>query len=1209
MSIKTMIRSGKDWYDGNTFTVQSRMKNILLSLIFTMCLAPAVSYAQMRQDAAAVRGKIDFEENHTQYPAQVKYKVGIGGGTTLFMEENRFTYLKYDPAQLEAIHDNSHQGENHDTRKEGIVNLHSFRMTFIGANPSAIVSAMNPRPYYTNYFIGNNPAKWSSHVASYEEVFYTGLYSGINLSAYSVNEEFKYDFIVAPGADPSQIKMEFTATDGIEIQNNTLIIHLSTGDMVEQIPYSYQEINHVKYPVDCEYVIAPDGRTVSFRFPNGYNQNYPLTIDPVLVAATYSGAPASCTTYGHCATYDPSGNIYTGGECFNPGYPTQAGSFQTTFGGNVDIAVACLNPNGSNLLWSTYLGGSSREIPNSLFATANGDLYVLGASNSINYPTSAGCYDASYNGSSSGADNDIVVTHVLAGGATLGGSTYVGGSAEDGGGWGMPWNMNGHDGMRGEIVVDGAGNAWVASFSESANFPTSAGTYDNTLGGTWDGVVFRLNTTCSALGWSTYIGGSGADGAYALRVTPGGEAFCTGVTCSNDFPATVGTYDGTFNGGTSDGFIARFDAAGSTLVAATYFGTSGNEICYFMDTDGGGNPYVYGVSTGNMPVTPGVYSNANASNFVTKFDPYLFSITFSTVFGSGPASYLEPEAFMIDSCENIYCSGFNSQSTYPVTAATALYPTQASCGGGSAYFIVLSKDALGLSFGSFYYGWHVDGGTSRFDPQGAIYQGICIGGGGAPTPAWAWKDNVNAPGWDMYVVKVDFQMAGVNAVASASTNTICDSMTVWFQNTSNGVQYYWDFGDGSPIDTSMSPGHMYPDTGMFVVMLVAVDSNSCNVADTMYLPVHVIADPEPFIGNDTTVCGPLNLLLDATQPSCTYLWSTGAVTPTITVTTPGTYWVTCDNGSCIGTDTINILAFALPDIGSDTIVCTGTTLLLDAGNPGSTYLWSTGSTSQTITVNSTGIYWVDVTSGSCSFRDSIDIQVLSVQQPDLGLDTAVCPGGQIIFSVNDPNATITWQDGSVGQTFTADSAGTYWVTSSIGNCALSDTVNVTYLATVELGSEQSLCNVDQGITLDAGNPGSQYMWNTGETSQMITITEAGTYYVDVINSSQCALTDTIDITGELGGGTMYVPNTFTPNGNNRNDVFYVYGTGIVEFKMQIYDRWGMLLFESTSMTDGWDGTFMGNKVQQDTYVVKITYRTECGDMNIHKEIRHVNVLR
>ncbi len=738
------------------------MKNILLTSIIVIGLAPFALIAQ---------GKIDFEENLAQYPEQVKYKVGIGEGTTLFMEQNCFTYVKYDPAQLELIHENSHQEGNGDTRKEGVVDLHAFRMTFVGANPAATLSAMHPRSHYTNYFIGNNPAKWASHVASYNQVYYSGLYNGINLSAYSVNDQFKYDFIVAPGADPALIKMDFSGTDGIEVRENLLVIHLSTGDMVEQIPYSYQEINNVKYPVSCEYKIAADGRTVTFYFPNGYNHNYPLTIDPVVVAATYSGAPSGTTTYGHCATYDPWGSIFTAGECFNPGYPTQSGSFQTTFGGNVDIVVSCLNPNGSSLFWSTYLGGTGREIPNSLFAVTGGELYVLGASMSPNYPTTAGCYDATHNGVS-GSDDDIVVTHINSSGTALIGSTYVGGIGNDGGGWGMPWSMNGHDGMRGEIIVDAGGNAWVASFTESTNFPVTPAAHDTTLGGTWDGVVFRLDATCSTLGWSTFIGGSGADGAYSLRVNASGEVFCTGVTCSSDFPATIGTYGVTNSGGTSDGFVARFDNTGSTLVAATYFGTVGSEICYFIDLDTSGNPYVFGSTTGSMPVTPGVYSNAGAGNFITKFDPALVSLQFSTVFGAGPASYLEPEAFMVDAFGNIYCSGFNSQATYPVSA-NALYPTQASAWGGSCYFLVLSTNATQLTFGSFYSGWHVDGGTSRFSPSGELYQGICIGSGGAPTPAWAYKNNVNAPSWDIYVVKISFEMSvGMEQLADESDLTV-----------------------------------------------------------------------------------------------------------------------------------------------------------------------------------------------------------------------------------------------------------------------------------------------------------------------------------------------------------------------------------------------------------------------------------------------------
>jgi gliding motility-associated-like protein len=1156
------------------------------------------------------QGTVDFEENRNQYPDRVKYKVGLGSGITMFMEKNCFTYVKYNPQELEQIHDNSHQDMLGDTRKEGLVNLHAFRVHFDGCRNDALISSDGKRSYYTNYFKGNDPSRWASDVPSFSEVFYTGLYSGVNLSAYSVNNTFKYDFIVAPSVDPSVIRMRFEHTNGIEVQNNMLLIHLSTGDIVEQVPYSYQEIGNSKIPVACEYHIEADGKTVTFRFPNGYNQNYKLVIDPVLVAATYSGAPVSTTTYGHCATYDPSGNIYTGGECFNPGYPTQAGSFQTTFGGNVDIAVAKLNPNGSLLLWSTYVGGSGREIPNSLFAVANGELYILGATGSTNYPTSGGCFDATHNGTS-GADDDIVVTHLSNTGGALIGSTYVGGSANDGGGWGMPWAMNGHDGMRGEIIVDGAGNAWVASFTESSNFPTSVGAYDATLGGTWDGVVFRLTPNCATLSWSTYLGGSAADGCYALRVNSAGECFTVGATTSNDFPTSVACYDNSYNGGSSDGFLTHFNAAGNAIVASTYFGTAQNEICYFMDMDGSGNPYVFGSSTGNMPVTAGVYSNPGSGNFVAKFDPMFFALDFSTVFGGGAAGYLEPEAFMIDSCENIYCSGFNSGSTYPTNGLyTSLYPTQGSAGGGSCYFIVLSKDALSLQFGSFYYGWHVDGGTSRFDPSGRIYQGICIGGGGAPTPAWAWKDNVNAPGWDMFVVKIDMQTAGVTAVAQAAPNdTICEGQSITFTNTSNGFQYFWDFDDGSQIDTTTAPTHTWPGPGTYNVMLIAVDSSSCNVADTTYLQIVVLPQPVVNLGNDTTICGIVNVTLDATSPGCTYLWSTGATSATITATTVNTYWVVVDNGFCTATDTMVISGFAPPNIGSDTTVCSGQQVLLDAGNPGSTYNWSTGASTQTITVNATGIYWVDVTSGSCTFRDSIDVTVVTLQQPDLGADTMVCPDQTLDLSGTDPNVTYTWSDGSTGMTFTADTAGTYWVVASVGNCVLSDTIVVGYLANVELGSAVSLCNLQNGVTLDAGNPGSQYVWSTGATTQTIMVSEAGTYYVDVINASNCNLTDTIEVTGELGGGVLYMPNTFTPNGNNRNDVFYAVGTSIVEFHMQIYDRWGMLLFSSDDINVGWDGRFKGNLVQVDTYVVKVQYRVECGDANLHKEIRHVNVLR
>jgi hypothetical protein len=275
------------------------------------------------------------------------------------------------------------------------------------------------------------------------------------------------------------------------------------------------------------------------------------------------------------------------------------------------------------------------------------------------------------------------------------------------------------------------------------------------------------------LGWSTFIGGTAADGAYALRINTAGEVYCSGVTCSNDFPATAGTYNVSNSGGTSEGFIARFNSTGTALLAATYFGTPQNEICYFIDLDPAENPCVFGSSTGSMPVTVGVYNNSGAGNFVSMFDAGLTTLQYSTVFGGAPASFLEPQAFVVDNNGYIYCAGFNSQATYPVTPATAIYSTQASCSNGSCYFIILSPNATQLTFGSFYFGWHVDGGTSRFSDDGVMNLGICIGAGNAPNSSWAYGDNLNAPGWDMYVLKVDFAWeVGIHPSLDESQNRV-----------------------------------------------------------------------------------------------------------------------------------------------------------------------------------------------------------------------------------------------------------------------------------------------------------------------------------------------------------------------------------------------------------------------------------------------------
>jgi gliding motility-associated-like protein len=1166
-----------------------------------------------------------FEENKNQHPSQVKYKAAIGDGLTLFMEKDKFTFVKYDPLQLEKIHDESHDKK---IKKSGLVNFHSFQMEFINANPLVKISAENKSTAYSNYFHGNNPASWASEVYSFQNVYYTGIYTGINLHAYDQKNYFKYDFTVSPGTDPSIIKMKITGADQLFISNNKLFIKTSVGDIVENIPYTYQNINGQTTEVECKYHL--ENEILSFDFPNGFDANFPLVIDPVLIAATYSGGPQFTITYGHCATYDEAGNIYTGGECFGAGYPTTAGAFQSTFGGYVDISVSKYSPDGSALIWASYAGGADDDIPNSLFVNQAEEIYVLGATTSANYPTSAGCFDNSYNGA-----EDIVVTHFNSTGTALIGSTYVGGTGDDGGGW-VTWGVNGHDGMRGEIIVDASNNAWVGSFTSSANFPTSAGTYDAGLNGVWDACAFRLSPNMSTLQWSTFLGGSGDDGAYGLRLNSAGELYVTGVTQSNDFPSTPGSYDPSYNG-SSDAYLTRFNSAGNSIIAGTFIGTTYNDIGYFMDLDIDEDVYVYGINQlGTMVPTPGVYSNAGSGNFISKFNPALSSQIFSTVVGDGMGYYLEPEAFMVDKCKNIYISGFGGNDNYPVTP-DAFYPTTALAQYGTCYFMVLSQDAASLLYGSFYFGSHVDGGTSRFDPDGSIYQGICIGGGNATTPPWAYKDNTNAPGWDMYVVKVDFEQQGVvaHAVANPAT-TGCAPFNVNFTNNSNSAQfYYWNFDDNGDTSTLFQPSHIFADSGTYNVMLIAIDSSTCNIADTTYVTIHVGSGVNALANfdYDLIICG-TNYTLQTDNNSTNaqiYHWDFGdgntsaQQNPSHIYATTGPWTVTL-----ISTDTICNSS----DTASAEIEFTGQTapeanftvvqspncdqIIISCDNHSDNYntsLWNFGDGTASTqndpmhTYNNAGNYIVTLTvyDTVCNQQDQMQIAItvnagLVVNIPD----GEICDGQPATLDAGTGVDSYLWSTGDTTQTITVTQAGAYSVTVTLGSCIYLENIVLSELTFNPDPDTPLLC---PGNTILHAGMGSQYVWSTGSTTENIhVIDEVTVWYHKLVG--YCLVSDTIVVRFRYKSPDVFIPNSFTPNEDGLNEIFYVVGADKEDYEFMIFDRWGEMIFHSNDPAKGWDGKYKnGRLVQQGTYAWKLFYKNYCLSPTYQTKFGHINVIR
>ena len=238
---------------------------------------------------------------------------------------------------------------------------------------------------------------------------YNNIYPGVSVKVFSDMSNVRYDFTVDPHTSLSQIKLRYQGQNSLSLENGQLIIHTEIGDIAQAKPVAYQEINGIKVSVDCQFVL--DNDVLGFKVKGDYDASLPLIIDPTLVFATYTGSTAD--NWGMSATYDPVGNGYTSGICFNIGYPITPGAFQMTFqgggtgGGNhwpgidstgFDIVVSKFNPTGSNLLYSTYLGGNDNEEPQSIIVDNQDNLVVMGRSYSTNFPTTAGAYSRTNSG-------------------------------------------------------------------------------------------------------------------------------------------------------------------------------------------------------------------------------------------------------------------------------------------------------------------------------------------------------------------------------------------------------------------------------------------------------------------------------------------------------------------------------------------------------------------------------------------------------------------------------------------------------------------------------------------------------------------------------------------------------------------------------------------------------------------------------------------
>ncbi len=848
------------------------------------------------------RGVLRFIENKGQFNEEILYYADFKGGTIyLYKDKFGFLFVDYGP----KIHDHFKVGEskNKEIARSDIgggsskINGHFYTVMFAGSNADTRVEAYYPGTEYYNYFIGNDRSKWVSKARSFGEVVYHDIYTNIDLKIYSTYDGLKYDFIVKPGSDHDDIRLVYDGLSQLGLRDGKLYLNTSISEVVEQVPVSYDEKGN---EVRTKYVF--NNNELSFDFPESYDRTQILIIDPLLIFSTYSGSAAD--NWGNTATYDPSGNLYSGGMTnhvrggtFLGQFPATPGAFQTDYGGVWDVAILKYDSTGSDLIYATYLGGEQSEVPQSLIVNNKGELIILGVTSSLEFPVLDHAYDTTFNGGTSTTlfeqsvsyvnGSDLFVAKLSPDGDQLLGSTYIGGTLNDG-------LINTYDELvknygdqsRGDVIVDSNDNIYIASRSTSEDFPVVNGFQQLFGGGKTDALVFSLNDSLSKLNWSTYYGGLGEDVALSIKLTPGNDIYIAGGTNSINLPTTPNTLH-PLPTGNIDGYIASISSDGSKLLAATYIGTTDYDQAFQMDLDSDGNVYVVGQTRGAFPVSDGTYSNPESGQFVQKLNAQLTTSIFSTVIGAGrdePDIYIT--AFLVNDCDNLYISGWGSPelstergtfygkdyvSTNTIGMPITPDAVQNFTSGSDFYLAVFTDDMSELLYATYYGSSssfvHVDGGTSRFDKRGIVYHAVCascsIGDSSFPTTSGAWAEENGSSGCNNAAFK--FDLASLNARIRTNSPELdqpglqegCPPFTVAFENVSVGGQIYeWDFGDGS--DTiSMARDtifHTFENSGTYQVALKAIDSSTCAEEDFAYTTINV-TNTNFNVSNGATICG------------------------------------------------------------------------------------------------------------------------------------------------------------------------------------------------------------------------------------------------------------------------------------------------------------------------------------------------------------------
>lgn len=594
-----------------------------------------------------------FEANTRQVGGRVDF-LSRGFGYTLF--------LTASGPRIELA-----SGRRSGSTRSGSMGRNTLEMRLVGANPTPSVHTVGTLAGRSNYFLGNDPRAWRTGIARHARVEYHDAYRGIDVAYYSRYGELEYDFLVKAGADPDAIALDFEGAKRISLNPaGDLVLDFQNEQIVQPRPVIYQGEGEQRREIPGGFVL--DGRRRVRFWLGPYDKGQLLTIDPVLVYSTYLGDTGDDIGCG--IALDPAGNIYLTGWTDSVGFPMSEGG--ADLAGATDAFVVKLNAAGTQLLYSTFIGGGDEEFEIvGLAVNAAGSAFITGSSKSADYPTTPGAFQTTL-----GGGVDAVVTKLSPTGAALEYSTFLGGTGLEGGQI---------------LALDSGGNAYLAGFTGSQNFPVTPGAFQQTYSGGAEAFVTKVSADGKSLVYSTYLGGQGDEMPTAgLALDPLGSAYVMGTTTSPNFPVTPGAFQ-TVLKGPSDAFVAKLTPSGRALEYATLLGGTGSEEGRSVVVGSGGEAHAVGITmSADFPTTLGAFQTVQRGAgdvFVSKLSALGTSLIYSSYLGGGGPDL--SRGFGLDAAGGLYVTGATRSPNFPTTPDAV---QTAHAGGEDAFVTKVNRN-------------------------------------------------------------------------------------------------------------------------------------------------------------------------------------------------------------------------------------------------------------------------------------------------------------------------------------------------------------------------------------------------------------------------------------------------------------------------------------------------------------------------------------